>query len=171
MASDIYTTEDLLRAAQAENTKLRDRVQFLEARCGHLMNDRDRREQAALDRAEDCSEHGAMLKHWQRLAEWHWAASGQQENARQSIVTELILLERDHLGDHETVPVDALRKWLGNAIGAQKKVRRQPDEWPPLEEHLHKDCPCASAAGPARRKPRAALRPADGQDALFGEVA
>src|SRR5258707_643855 len=124
--------------------KLIQRNRDLEARAGHLMADRDRQVRAALDRAESCTEHGAMLKHWQRLAEWHWAASGQQENARQSIVAALILLERDELAHRsEPVPVDLLCAWLRKAIDAQEKVRRQPEGWASLEEHLHKDCPCS----------------------------
>jgi|HubBroStandDraft_6_1064221.scaffolds.fasta_scaffold00861_13 hypothetical protein len=142
--ASIYTAEERLRVAEAENKTLRERVALLDSRCGHLMVDRDRQVQSALGRAEDCEEHGRMLMHWQRLAEWHWAASGQQENARQSIVTELILLTRDQLRGHETVPVDALKRWLQAAIDAQKRVKRQPDGWPPLEEHLHKDCACSA---------------------------
>src|SRR5258708_6748310 len=134
-----YTAEERLRAAEAENEKLRDRVSLLESRCGHLMNDRDRGIREALDRSESCEEHGAMLKHWQRLAEWHWAASGQQENARQSIVTTLILLERDELAHRSApVPVDLLCAWLRKAIDAQKKVPRKPEGWQPLEEHVHR---------------------------------
>ena len=134
---------------EAENEKLRARVTRLESETGALMTDRDRQVRAALDRAEDCAEHGAMLRHWQRLAEWHWAASGQQQNARQSIVTALILLERDELAHRsEPVPVDLLCKWLRKAIDAQKKVRRQPDGWPPLEEHLHAGCACTVPRSP-----------------------
>lgn len=138
--------EEQLRAAEAENKKLRERVSLLGSRCGHLMVAGDRREQAALERSENCAEHGAEIKHWHRLAEWHWAASGQQENARGSIVLALINLMRDELRHRsEPVPVGLLCEWLQKAVDAQKKVRRQPDGWPPLEEHLHKGCPCSAS--------------------------
>jgi hypothetical protein len=109
------------------------------------MVDMDRQVRAALDRAEDCAEHGRMLTHWQRLAEWHWAASGQQESARQSIVTALGLLERDELAHRsEPVPVDLLCAWLRKATDAQKRVKRRPEGWWPLEKHLHLGCACST---------------------------
>jgi hypothetical protein len=139
-----YTDADIIASLQRHNAKLRARVTYLEAQTGRLINDGDHREKSALDRAEDCTEHGRMLLHWQRLAEWHWAAAGQQENARQSIVTALILLQRDELaGRSEPVPVDVLCRWLDKACDAQKKVPRKPEGWPSLEEHLHLWCVCS----------------------------
>jgi hypothetical protein len=130
---------------EAANAKLRDRNAYLESRVGSLMVDGDRRERAALDRAEACAEHGRMLTHWQRLAEWHWAAAGQQEAARQSVVTELILIERDELAHRSgPVPVGLLSAWLRKAIDAQKRVKRRPDGWWPLQKHLHLGCSCST---------------------------
>lgn len=134
----------------AENAKLRDRVSLLERRCGQLVTDGDNRERAAMERAEDCEHHGAELKHWHRQAEWLWAAAGQQENARQSIVQALQLLVRDELRGRDQVPVSLLTKWIQRVIDAQNKVPRKPQGWAPLEQHLHAQCVCSGMAGPRR---------------------
>jgi hypothetical protein len=145
-----YADADIIAALQRHNAKLRARVTRLESANGHLMVDRTRGIEAAEKRAEDCTEHGRMLLHWQRLAEWHWAAAGQQENARQSIVTALILLQRGILaGRTEPVPVDVLCRWIDKVTDAQKKVPRTPEAWPPLEEHLHVWCKCSTPVGGA----------------------
>ena len=127
------------------NAKLRERAERLERQTGALSVDRDRSVRAALLRSERCEEHGRELMHWQRLAEWHWAAAGQQEEARRSIVGRLILVRHEELRDRtEPVSVDLLVKWLSGAIDAQKRVKRQPDGWPPLEQFLHAGCSCST---------------------------
>lgn len=133
---------------RAENAKLRDRIAYLERQTAALANDRDQSVQRALDRAQDCAEHGAMLTHLQKQAQWYWAASGQQENARWSIVTELILIR-----DDESCPAD-LSARLRKAVDAQNKVGRRPEGWPPLETYLHEDCVCSQPSGDARPRLR-----------------
>ncbi len=139
-----YTDAEIIASLKRENAKLHERVTRLESANGHLRVDRTRGIEAAEKRAEDCEEHGRMLLHWQRLAEWHWAAAGQQELARWSIVQALQLVQRDELAHRsEPVPVDVLCRWLDKAIDAQKKVTRKPEGWPPLEEHMHVWCACS----------------------------
>lgn len=141
-----------IQRLKAENARLQDRVSLLERRCGQMATDRDNRERAAMERAGDCGHHGAELKHWHRQAEWHWAAAGQQENARQSIVQALQLLARDDLRGHDQVPVGLLTKWIQRVIDAQNKVPRKPQRWAPLEQHLHAQCVCSGMAGPRRAR-------------------
>lgn len=122
---------------EAENEKLRGRVRLLETRCGHLMVDADRREERARDEAWSCPEHGKRILSNERLAWWHWANSGYQEQQRQAIVTALILVQRDELARRsEPVPVDLLCKWLDKCVAAQRKVRKHPEGWPPLGDYL-----------------------------------
>jgi hypothetical protein len=153
-----YADAEIIASLERENAKLRERVTRLESANGHLMTDRTRGIEEAEKRAEDCTEHGRDLMHWHRLAEWHWAAAGQQENARHAIVQALQLVIRDELACRsEPVPVNILVTWLDKTIDAQKKVPRKPDAWPPLAEHLHAGCSCS-------------LPPVPVQDALFAGV-
>lgn len=169
------TTEEERLAA--ENAKLRDRVVMLEGRCGHLMTDADRREQRARDEAWSCPEHGKRILYMERLAWWQWASSGHQENARQAIVTALINLKRDELdGRTEPVPVDLLVQWIDRAVDAQNKVRKHPEDWPPLGDYLAGE---GGFGPPAAMKAEIAealgltapVSKRTGQGVLFGEEA
>jgi hypothetical protein len=118
------------RAAQleAENEKLRDRVSVLEARCGHLMVDADRREERARKIAESCAEHGTEITYLRHMASWCWSDAQKEGAARRAIVGALQVLIRDRLGDGRgdgTVPVPALAAWLHKAIDAQNRPMRK----------------------------------------------
>lgn len=133
------TTDALIDETErltVENARLHDRVRTLEARCGALMVDADRREEKARQRAEDCGEHGQEIQHLRHVASWYWAAMGQQEAARRAIVG---ALGNTVLGlRHHTEPIDPaeLAAWLDKAIAAQSKVTRRPAAYPTLADCL-----------------------------------
>ncbi|MBO0813605.1 MAG: hypothetical protein J2P30_00400 [Actinobacteria bacterium] len=165
---------DEIQRLQAENEKLRDRVSLLERRCGSLMTDADRREQQARDEAWSCPEHGKRILYNERLAWWHWANSGYQSEQRQALITALILVQRDELrGRTEPVPVDVLNAWIDRVCAAQSKVRKRPEDWPPLGNYLAGE---GGFGPPAAMKAEIAealgLRgPAPRQGELFGDEA
>lgn len=147
-----------LERLREENAKLRDRVHLLERQAGQLENDATLREQRALDRAEDCAEHGALLAHYRHLAHWHFAAAGQQEVARFRFLGALrqllVDISKEQAERGERIPLAEIAARIEQAIDAQYKIRRKPAGWPPLEAYLHQDCACSQPGHDARPRLR-----------------
>ena len=119
-----------------EREKMQRRITLLESRCGALMVDADRRVEAALKTAEDCAEHGKEIHDLRHVSSYYWAAERHANQARQAIVTQLILLQRQLGGRTEAIPVEDLRDWIEKALKAYDRSFRKEVDYPTVADCL-----------------------------------
>jgi len=137
-------THDRIRALMAqverltaERADLAEKLSREKDRATALYVDGDRREQRALDLLPDCEAHRRELHYLRHMASWNWHAMNDAEQARQAIVTALILTARG-IDPDSTVKGADVAGWLLKAVDAQDKPLRRKS-YPTLADCLRSD--------------------------------
>jgi hypothetical protein len=112
---------DRIAQLEARNAELERKLYQAEKRSAALMVDGDRREQRALALLPDCDAHRSELQYLRHMVSWYWDGMNSAEEARQAIVTSLLLTVRGLDNAGGTVRSADVAAWLEKAIDKQKK--------------------------------------------------
>lgn len=135
----------------AERGALQRKVYDEKRRNAALMVDGDRREQRALALLPDCAAHRTELQYLRHCVSWYWHNMTDSDQARQEVVTALMLTAQrlGGAGQDATVKAADVASWLRKAVDAQNKPLRRTS-FPTLADCLrsaHGDCDHDGACG------------------------
>lgn len=150
-AADARELQARIERLEAEKSELAAKLYQEKRRCAALMVDADRRELRALNRLPDCAAHRSELQYLRHCVSWYWHNMNDSDEARQAVVTALMLTAQRArgTGPDGTVKAADIAEWLEKAVDQQNKPLRRTS-FPTLADCLrsaHGDCDHAGVCG------------------------